>query len=269
MFIDVLTVFLVVTVLGLVLAGLLALASHFLYVKEDETVKNIREVLPGVNCGACGYTGCDEYAKALASGDVKTNLCIPGADEVAIQISEILGTKAEDVVEMVAYVHCNGNCNATERKAVYEGIDTCNAASMFYGGPAACRFGCIGCGDCSKACPVDAICVEDGIAHIDPRICIGCGACVKTCAKGIIGLAPRVANTIVMCSNKDKGAKAMKVCKNACIGCKKCELNCPSDAIKVIDNLATVDYDKCTKCGKCTELCPTKCIKTVNIDAKI
>lgn len=263
MIIDVLIAFATVTIVGLVLAGLLALAAHYLHVEEDATVKEIRDVLPGVNCGACGYTGCDEYAKALANGGVKTNLCIPGADATAEEISKILGVEAEDVVEMFAYVHCNGNCEATNKKAIYEGIDSCLAASMFYGGPDACRFGCTGFGDCAKACPLDAICIEDGIARVDTRKCIGCGICVRTCPKNIIGLAPQVATTVVMCSSKDKGAVARKVCKNACIGCKKCELNCPDGAIKVTDNIASIDYEKCTGCGKCAEVCPTKCIKTV------
>lgn len=263
MIIDVLTCFVAVTVLGLILAALLAVAAQFLHVAEDETVKNIRDVLPGVNCGACGYTGCDEYAKALAEGGVKTNLCIPGADATAEKISEILGVAAEDVVEQYAYVHCNGNCEATDKKAVYEGIDSCLAASMFYAGPDACRFGCTGLGDCARACPVDAICIEDGIARVDTRKCIGCGICVRTCPKGIIELVPQVANTVVFCSSRDKGAVARKACKNACIGCKKCELNCPHDAIKVENNLARIDYGKCTGCGKCAEVCPTKCIKPV------
>ena len=260
---DVLIAFGAVTAVGIISAVLLALASHFLSVEEDETVKNIREVLPGVNCGACGYTGCDEYAKALASGNVKTNLCIPGADAVASDIANILGVEAEDVIEQVAYVHCNGNCSATTKKAVYDGIDSCLAASMFYAGPDACRFGCTGIGDCARACPNDAICVEDGVARVITSKCTGCGICVKTCPKGIIGLAPQVATTVVFCSSKDKGAVARKACQNACIGCKKCELNCPQSAIKVEDNLATIDYNKCNGCGKCAEVCPTKCIKQV------
>lgn len=263
MIIDILTAFIAVTAVGLVLAVLLALAAHFLNVKEDETVMRIREALPSVNCGACGYTGCDEYAKALAGGGVKTNLCIPGADAVAAEIANILGVDAEDVIEQFAYVHCNGNCEATSKKAVYEGIDSCLAASMFYAGPDTCRFGCTGLGDCARACPEDAICIEDGIARVDTRKCIGCGICVRTCPKGIIELAPQVIKTTVMCSSKDKGAVARKACKNACIGCKKCELTCPEGAIKVEDNLARIDYSKCSGCGKCAEVCPTKCIKNV------
>lgn len=265
---NILIAFSVVTAVGLISGVLLALASHFLHVSENECVKKLRECLPGVNCGACGYTGCDEYAKALDEGDVKTNLCIPGADKVAADIAEVLGVEAQDVIEMVAYVHCNGNCEATDCKAAYSGVDTCRGASMLYGGPAACRFGCLGCGDCAAECPVDAICIEDGIAHVNSKICIGCGMCVKTCPKNIISLMPDISSVAVMCSSEDKGAVARKACKNACIGCKKCELNCPEKAIKVENNLAKIDYSKCTGCGQCVEVCPTNCIKTVIPNAR-
>ncbi len=263
MIIDVLTGFSVVAAIGLVAGVLLALAAHFLFVKEDETAVKVRELLPGVNCGACGYAGCDDYAKAIAAGQAKPNLCIPGADETAANISAILGVEAEDVVEMMAYVRCNGNCNATDKRAVYDGINTCSAASMVYGGPNACRYGCLGCGDCAKACPVDAISIVDGIARVDLSRCIGCGKCARTCPKHIIDIIPQVSRVAVRCSSLDKGAVARKACKNACIGCKKCELNCPEKAISVKDNLASIDYTKCSGCGLCAESCPVKCIELV------
>jgi len=259
---DILIAFAVVGGVGLIAAVLLALASHFLFVKEDETVTKLRDVLPGVNCGACGYTGCDEYAKALADG-AKTNLCVPGADAVSQKISDILGVEFVDVIEKAAFVRCNGNTNDTERPNVYDGIPTCKAATMVYGGPNACKYSCLGCGDCAAACPVDAICVVDGIAHVNRKICIGCGLCAERCPKGIIELSPQIAKVAVMCSSCDKGAVARKKCKNACIGCKKCELNCPEKAITVKDNLANIDYTKCTSCGKCAEVCPTGCIKVI------
>lgn len=260
---DILIGFAIVGGIGLVAGILLALASKFLHVEVDETVSQIRECLPGANCGACGYTGCDEYAKALVESSEKTNLCIPGADVTAQKICEVLGVEATDVVEMKAVIHCNGNCDATSKEFDYNGINSCSAASMVYGGPNACKYGCLGCGDCVKVCPVDAICISDGIAHIDPRVCIGCGLCAKTCPKGIIEIVPQTSCITVLCSSKDKGAVARKKCKNACIGCKKCELNCPAGAIKVENNLAVIDYTKCTDCGLCADNCPTKCIKKV------
>lgn len=258
---SILIAFAVVTAVGLIAGVLLALASHFLSVPENETVTQVRACLPGINCGACGYSGCDEYAKAVAEDGAKTNLCVPGADSVASDIANVMGVEAQDVLEMVAFVGCNGHKDATEKVNNYNGVHTCAAASMIYGGPNSCKYGCLGCGDCAVACPVDAICLKDGIAHINPDICIGCGMCVKKCPKNIIKLVPQTAKIAVMCNNKEKGGAARKKCKNACIGCKKCELNCPSGAIEVENNLATVDYSKCTHCrGICAEVCPTKCI---------
>ena len=261
---DILIATLIVAGIGLVCAIILVLAAKFFAVSEDETEKQIRECLPGANCGACGYAGCDGYAKALAESKdgepIKANLCIPGADAVAKQIAEILGVEFEDVIEQVAVIHCYGDCEHTAHKMDYVGIRSCEAAKTMYGGEGKCTFGCIGLGDCVKVCPQDAICLENGMAHIDTRKCIGCGLCVRTCPRGIISLMADVESVLVTCNNKDKGAVARQKCSNACIGCKKCEKNCPTGAIKVVDNLATIDYSLCTKCEECAKNCPVGCI---------
>ena len=251
-----------VTAIGLICAIMLVIASKFMSVPENEKIRAVRECLPGANCGACGYTGCDGYAKALGECECsKTNLCIPGGDKVSKDISDILGVEFEDTVEQVATVRCCGDCNTNGKKAEYKGIESCAAAKMIYGGENLCTFGCLGYGDCAAACPQDAICIEDGIAHIDTRKCIGCGLCAKTCPNSLIHMMPDVKRNVITCSNKEKGAVAKQKCKNACIACRKCEKACPSGAITVADNLASIDYDKCTNCGACHEVCPVGCIR--------
>ncbi len=270
MIIDILTALLVVAVIGLIAAIVLVLASRFFAVKVDERESKIRACLPGANCGACGFAGCDSYAKALVNDGVKTNLCIPGAQGVVEQISEILGVavvEGELKEKSVAVVHCNGTCDAAPKKAIYDGIKSCFAATVLYGGANACNYGCIGCGDCADVCFSDAICIVDGVARVDSRLCIGCGKCAKTCPKGVITLVPVTSKQVVLCNNPEKGAVARKNCKNACIACKKCELNCPEKAITVTNNLAKIDYDKCTACGTCVENCPVHCITNVNFEA--
>lgn len=260
---DILIAFLVVGAIGLAAGVLIALMSHFFGVEENQRVKEVRACLPGINCGACGFKGCDDYAAALAEGKAKPNLCVPGAESTAEELGTLLGIEVEPPKDVVAFVHCNGNCEATTKKAEYAGVSGCSAAMMLYGGPEACRYGCMGFGDCAAACPANAICMKDGIAHVDTSRCLGCGLCESICPKKIISMVPQETAVVVMCNNKDKGADARKACKNACIGCMKCVKTCPNGAITVTDNLAKIDYAKCTRCGLCASNCPTGCLKQV------
>ena len=260
---EILIAFIVMLSIALLAGILLSLFSHLFAVKEDPIKEEIRKCLPGINCGACGYKGCDDYAAAVANENVKPNLCVPGAQATADQIGKIVGVEAEPFEDVVAFVSCNGHCEATSPKAKYDGVKSCKAASMLYGGATSCNFGCLGYGDCAKACPANAICMIDGIAHVHTDRCLGCTICTTTCPKHIIKMLPQNTVAAVMCNNKQKGADARKVCKNACIACKKCEKNCPNGAITVIDNLAVIDYNKCTCCGLCVRDCPTGCLKTV------
>lgn len=250
-----------ITVIGIICAVMLAVASKIMAVKEDERFPVVRECLPGANCGACGFAGCDGYAHALIEDDgVKTNLCIPGADGVSKKLSEILGVAFEDVVEQVAVIKCKGDCNVTSEKMDYQGIESCAAAKLLFGGTGKCTFGCMGLGDCAKVCPNNAICLENGIAHINTRLCIGCGMCAGVCPNKLISIMPDVEKVLVTCSNTEKGAITRKECSHGCIACKKCEKECPVGAVTVENNLAKIDYDKCTNCGRCAEVCPTHCI---------
>ena len=68
---EILIAFIAMLVIALIVGVLLLVCSHFFAVKENPLKKEIRECLPGINCGACGYKGCDDYAEALANGGVK------------------------------------------------------------------------------------------------------------------------------------------------------------------------------------------------------
>ncbi len=261
---PILSAFLIVGGLGLFCSILLVIAVHFFKIEEEEKTKQIRACLPGVNCGACGYSGCDEYAKAVAVGECEPSLCVPGSTQVAKELSKLLNITIKVEEPKVAFVKCNGNCTSAAKKTIYDGPSSCKAANQIYGGPNACKHGCLGCGDCASVCPSNAICIKSGIAHIDPRACIGCGMCVEECPKNVIYLNSRESKVAVMCSSHDSGAVARKNCSNACIACKKCEKSCPSGAIVVTNNLAEIDYDKCTGCGICVSECPTSAIKSID-----
>ncbi len=258
---GILTAAIVVTVIGVICAVVLSVASKVMAVKVDERVVNVRECLPGANCGGCGFAGCDGYAAAVVEDEtMPLTLCAPGGAAAAQAMGAVLGRDAGEMVAKVAAVRCKGDCNVTGDKMDYRGIETCAAAKLLFGGAGKCTYGCMGLGDCVRACPSEAICIENGIAHVDSRVCTGCGACAKVCPNSVISVKPAAIDVVVSCSNKDKGAAVRQKCTAGCIGCGMCMKKCPSGAITLKDNLASIDYDKCTGCGTCKSVCPVKCI---------
>ena len=250
-----------VAVIGLICAAVLVIASKIMAVKEDERFPKVRECLPGANCGACGFAGCDGYAKALCDNpDTPTNLCTPGADSVAKQLSEVLGVEFAAAEAKVAFVHCGGDCEHTGDKVDYMGFSSCTAANLLFGGKGECTYGCLGMGDCAAVCTQNAIIIENGVAKVCEPECKGCGVCVKACPNHLISLVPKKRKVTMTCSSHDKGAVTRKICTNGCIGCKKCEKVCPRDAIHVIRNVAVIDYEKCIGCKKCAKECTAQCI---------
>lgn len=226
---------------------------------ENERLAAIRDALPGANCGACGYAGCDSYAEAVENGSAEPNLCAPGGKDTASKLSEILGVEIESN-HKIAKVLCAGCSDNVDTKYNYTGMPSCKAAAALGGGMSACDYGCIGLGDCAEICPFDAISIENGLAVVDKEKCTGCSKCVNTCPKSIIALVPYKKAAQIPCNNHQKGAIARKICKTACIGCSACARACEFGAITMDNFLGIIDAEKCTACGKCIAACPQKII---------
>ena len=250
-----------VGVLGLILGVALGIFGKIFFVAVDERETQVRECLPGNNCGGCGYAGCDGLAAAIVKGEAPVNGCPVANAEAHAAIGAIMGQEAGAVEKKVAFVKCSGTCDKTERKYNYYGINDCRKAMLVPGqGDKMCNYGCLGFGSCVSACAFDAIHVVDGVAVVDKEKCVSCGKCVAACPKNLIEIVPYSAPVAVACSSLDKGKDVRVACKTGCIGCGICVKQCESGAIAVEDNLAKIDYTKCTGCGKCAEKCPQKII---------
>ena len=247
-------------VLGLIFGAVLGVADRAFHVEVDPRVDQVRGVLGGANCGACGFAGCDAFAEAVVRGEAKPNGCPAGGAKAAEAIGEIMGLAVEAQSPVVARVICRGVDGIAKERFEYDGYHSCRVAAGIAGGPKLCRFACLGLGDCMDKCRFNAITMKDGIANINPDVCVGCGACVAECPRNAIRMMPKDAKTIVRCRNSDSGREARAACMNACIACKRCEKNCKYDAIHVDNGFAVIDYDKCTRCGECAEICPCNCI---------
>lgn len=252
------------------LAGVgLSIATIVFATPVNEKEEQLREALPGINCGACGFSGCDGYAKALATGSALPNLCAPGGQNVREALAAQLGVESEELHPTAAFVRCQGSCQVTQKKMHYQGVATCVAANQTFGGPQSCQQGCLGFGDCAAACDYGAITVEDGIARVDPTKCVGCEACLAACPKALIAMKPIFDSPVVACQNTDRGGSVRKLCEVGCITCKRCVKACPTDAISIENQVAVIDFDKCTNCGACLEACPQDCIVPVLQAAKL
>jgi len=270
---QILIAVIVLGAIGAFFAVVLYFVAQKFKVVEDPLIDEVAEVLPGANCGGCGKAGCRAFAEAcVAQHSLEGLRCAPGGDAVAAKIAELLGCAVEQGEPQVAVVRCHpANCGEN-RRSNYDGLRSCAFAATVYTGENGCPFGCLGCGDCVAACQFDAIHMdaETGTPVVDEDKCTACGACAKACPRRVIELrnkGNKGRRVFVRCINKEKGAVAMKTCKNACIGCGKCAKVCPFEAITVTDNLAYIDFTKCKACRKCVTECPVHAITDVNFPA--
>lgn len=266
---------LLITIISLsLLAFISAVILYFVAQKfkvfEDPRIDEVHAVLPGVNCGGCGFAGCRNFAEALVKADNFEGLYCPvGGADVMGTAAKMLGKEAPIVDPLVAVLKCNGTPENRPRTSRYDGASDCRISNNLYIGETDCSYGCMGYGDCVKACAFNAMYMDNPTelpVILDDK-CVACGACVKACPRNLIELrkkAKKDRKIYVACSNCDKGGPARKACKVACIGCNKCFNVCEYRAITIENNLAYVDARKCTFCRKCVSECPTNAIIELN-----
>ncbi len=262
---ELLVPILTMTALGFLFSAGLVLAYKKFKVEEHPKIEGINAILPQANCGACGYSGCRAFAEAVVKGTAPVTGCPVGGEETASLVAETLGVDAGEMIKMVARLHCRGTIEAAKSRGSYSGIPTCYASHLV-GGNKRCSYGCMGYGDCVKACPFDALYMgENGLPIVKEDKCTACGICVDACPRNLFELHPIDQEVLVFCRSEDRGPMARKVCKAACIACGICARACP-DAIVMENNLAVItDYKKIDP-EKMPEIekCPTDAIGRIH-----
>jgi len=267
---SILFAFLVVGLLGAVLGVGLGFASKTFAVTKDKTVEEVEAILPGINCGACGFAGCASYAEAVASEAAELTLCSPGGPDTARELGRIMGVEVEVTgTKKVAQVHCRGGRDVSEYSFEYHGLQDCNALFLLFGGDKICKTGCLNLGSCIRVCPVDAIDYDaEGKTWVDKDLCITCGKCLEICPTGVMKYVPYDADYIVACNNTDPSKVVRKHCKVGCIACKICAKKSEDGGFAIENNLATLDYaasaDKVASRLDAAEKCPPSCIIPVS-----
>ncbi|MBN2653424.1 MAG: RnfABCDGE type electron transport complex subunit B [Spirochaetales bacterium] len=252
--------------LGAFLAVLLFFVSKFFAVKKDQKIVDVEEILPGINCGACGFPGCSGYANAIVNSGAPIDKCSPGAGAVISALASYLGIEAgEDSLPMKAFVACRGSRDKAAIKYDYRGMKDCNAMKLLYQGDKVCSYGCLAGGSCIKVCPVDAISYDsEGCVVVDQKKCIGCEKCIAVCPTNVIKMIPENSKFAVACNSKDKGGVVKKYCTVGCIGCKICEKVSTDGGFIIEDFLARIDYSKISNQNIAYQKCPAKCILELN-----
>jgi electron transport complex protein RnfB len=260
--------------LGVLAAVVLYFVAQRFKVFEDPRIDEVESILPGANCGGCGYAGCRNFAEVLVKSESFDGLFCPvGGNETMSAAARFLGREAAAQDPQVAVLRCNGTCEQRPRISRYDGASSCAIAAALYGGETGCQYGCLSLGDCVTVCTFDALHMDalTGLPVVDDDKCTSCGACVKACPRNLFELRKRWKGNkkiYVACMNEDKGGIAKRNCAVACIGCTKCLKVCPYDAITMSNNLAFIDSVKCRLCRKCVTECPTDSILEIGFPPK-
>ena len=258
---GIVTAAVVVGIVGIFVGLFLGVAGLKFKVETDEREEAVLAALPGNNCGGCGFAGCSGLAAAIVKGEAPVNACPVGGEAVGKAIGKIMGVDAAESKKVVAFVHCQGDCEKAGTDYDYCGAEDCRIMSFVPGGgPKTCSSGCLGFGSCVKECPFDAIHVVKGVAVVDREQCKACGKCVQACPRHLISLIPYEAKVAVACSSAEKGPVAVKACQTSCVGCGVCVKACPRQAVKLENLHAVIDQEKCVGCGLCEQKCPRKAI---------
>ncbi len=176
--------------LGCIIGIGLAIASRIFYVYVDPKVEAVNDALPGANCGGCGFPGCGANAEAVVAGTSPPNSCVAGSAELAETIAGLLGLTVEAKEPDIAAPGCTYSVEEADQKYRYQGIPDCRAAALLSGGMKVCDIGCLGLGTCVRACPFNALKInERGLPEVDREKCTGCGTCERVCPKHIIKLS--------------------------------------------------------------------------------
>jgi len=258
------------SIIGVLSAIILYFIAQKFKVIEDPRIDLVAELLPGANCGGCGFAGCRNFAENIVKNESLENMFCPvGGNDLLKQIGPVIGQVAEEKEPTIAVLRCNGSFANAPSKTQYDGVKSCYFINTLYPGDNACPFSCLGAGDCVVSCQFDAIYIDEttGLPVIIEEKCVSCGACVKACPRAIIELRKKGKKSrriYVSCVNKEKGAISRKNCAVSCIGCGKCVKECKFEAITLENNLAYIDFNKCTLCRKCVAVCPQNSIHELN-----
>ncbi len=248
--------------MGMLFSAGLSIADKKLYVEEDPRIAKVIEELPSANCGGCGLPGCAAFAESVVAGEAEITGCPVNSNDGAEAIAEIMGVEVKTSESLIARVICQGGEYETAKKGVYDGIETCVAATFAGGGDKLCSYACIGFADCVRSCPFDAMYMDDnGLPVVIDDNCTGCGNCVEACPRNIMELHPESHKLFVLCRNEDPPKEARKICTRACIGCTICVREAGEGNMEMKNNLAVTNYDIYgTDPVLPTEKCPTDCL---------
>ncbi len=228
--------------LAVAMSFVLGWANNAFHVEVDPKIVQCNEVLPGANCGGCGYVGCNEYSEAIVLNGESVTKCPVGGASCAEGLAQIMGVEVEQTWPFKAVVHCAATFSQRLLRNTYHGEQTCAAANVI-SGIQGCTYGCLGFGDCVEACNFSAIFMKEGVPEVVYDPCTGCGACAEVCPRNIITMVPFKTSEmlVIACSNNDFGAEVKKVCTIGCTGCKACTK--ANDLFTMEGNLPVLNYD--------------------------